>query len=204
MRKFQTVIFVLAMVIASTQSFRHIYVKWVASTGSVLDQFQSETESNISVAKSLEELVPLYAEAKSQVEKYESNATSPQIENYQRSVTEPYKSELRLKEEIESRESRQKQVVELFFYWAGGLFSILAGVLVYRRVNDWLGISAMLTGLTEMIYWTSPLHIYQPGGEFELLLNAKLGLSLITLGLLVSLWLLSGRHIRVDGGTDSA
>ena len=198
MRTFQTVMFLLAMVVVSTQTFRHIYVKWVAPTDSVLDQFQSETESKIAEARTLEELVPLYADAKAQVDKYESDPTNPQIETYQRRVTEPYQSEQKLKTEITRREARQRQVAELIFYWAAGFLSILAGLIIYHRMNKWIGISGVLVGFSEMVYWTSPLsHLFR-GGEFEMLLNVKLGLSVGTLGLLVSIWLISSRYFRVE------
>ena len=195
MRKFQTVMFVLVMVVASTQAFRHVYVKWVAPTGSVLDQFQTETESEIAKARTLEELLPLYAEAKEEIEDYESDPSNPAIERYERDVTEPYKTEIELKREIEKREEQQRDVFQLFFYWLGGLASIIVGIVVYRRVNEWVGIAAVVTGFLEMIFWTSPLNGYHPGDEFGLLLNSKLCLSVATLAFLVWLWLISSRHI---------
>ena len=204
MRKFQTVMFVLLMVVASTQTFRHVNVKWIEPTGSVLDQFKSETESEIAQARTLDELLPLYADAKSQVEKYEANGSNPPIERYEREVTEPYKTEGELRGEIEQRENQQRQVFQLYFYWLGGLASIFVGVLVYRKVNEWVGIAAVVTGFLEMVFWTSPLNHYHPGQEFGLLLNSKLGLSVATLALLISLWLATGRKLErkiEDGGT---
>ena len=197
MRKFLTVMFVLLMVVASTQTFRHVYVKWIEPTGSVLDQFQSETESEIAQSRTLDELLPLYADAKSRVEEYEADSSNPPIERYERAVTEPYKTEAELRQEIEQRENQQRQVFQLYFYWLAGLASIFGGVLVYRKVNVWIGIAAVVTGFLEMVFWTSPLNHYHPGQEFGLLLNSKLGLSVATLAVLVSLWLTTSR--KLDG-----
>lgn len=199
MRTFQTVMFVIAMVLATTQTMRHIYVKWVAPDGSVLDQFQTETESDIAAAQDLEELVPLYEAAKAEVEAYEADPDNPAIEGYRRQTTEPYESEIKLRQEIERREYWNRQVVELLFFWAGGAISVSIGVVVFRKINVWLGMSGVLVGYTEMIFWTSPLlSLRYTGGEFETLLNIKLILSAVTMISLIVLWLSNTRGLLLS------
>lgn len=196
MKAFQTVMFVIAMVLATTQTMRHVYVKWIAPGDSVLDQFQSEVESDIATARDLDELVQLYADAKADVEAYEANPDNPQVEPHRMRTTEPYESEVKLKEAIERRERWQRKVGEVWFFWIAGAISIGIGAYVFRAVNAWLGMSGVLVGYAEMLFWTSPLlHRRFAGAEFETLLSIKLLLSAITLVSLIALWLLKSRGL---------
>ena len=98
--------------------------------------------------------------------------------------------------EIERRENWQRKVVELWFFWAAGVVSIAVGAVVMRRINGWLGITGIVVGYAEMIFWTSPLlHRRYTGSEFEALLDIKLLLSAITMASLVVLWLLNTRGL---------
>jgi hypothetical protein len=191
MRTFQIVLFVLAMVVSTTQTFRHIYVRWIEPTESVLDQFKTGVDSEIANAETLDELVPLYAQADAKVREYEDDSANTYVEAYERQNVEPYASKRKLEREISDRENRNRQLVQLRFYWIGGLASILIGVWVYGRVNRWLGMTSVIVGFSEMLFWTSPLvHGYWQGQEFLTLLNHKLALSAITWVLLIGLWLL--------------
>lgn len=200
MKAFQIVMFVIAMVLATTQTMRHVYVKWVAPDGSVLDQFRTETESGIAAARDLEELVPLYADAIAKVEAYEVDPDNARIGSRDMRTTEPYESEIKLREAIERREFWQRQIVELWFFWIAGAIGVAIGAAVLSRINGWLGMSGMLVGYSEMIYWTSPLlHRRFSGAEFATLLNIKLLLSAITMLSLIALWLIQARDSRTGG-----
>jgi hypothetical protein len=178
------------MVIASTQTFRHAYVKWIEPTDSVLDQFKTGVDSDIATAKDISDLVDLYAAANTVVLEYEANPDNPVIEGYKQRTTPPYESRFKLREEIERRENQQKQVSELCFYWASGLISILIGLWAFRKINAWIGMSAVIVGFSEMLCWTSPLlHRTWAGNEFVTLLNYKLFLSACTWAFLIVLWL---------------
>ena len=194
MKAFQTVVFVLLMMLTTTQTMRHVYLKWVAPDGSVLDQFRSEAESDIAGARTLEELIPAYAAAKAKVDAYQADPDNPKLASYQQQTTEPYESEIKLREAIERREAWQRKLVELWFFWIAGAISVAVGIVVLRRFNEWLGMSGILIGYAEMAYWTSPLVDRQySGAEFETLLDIKLLLSAITMISLIVLWLLSRR-----------
>ncbi|MCP3673467.1 MAG: hypothetical protein GY829_03195 [Gammaproteobacteria bacterium] len=186
-----TVLFLIAMLISTTQTFRHVYVKWIESTDSALDEFKNEVESDIAEAKSLEELVVLYRKAQNDVESYESDSSNPEIERRFRRDTEPYEAEIKIKKEIEAREYDENQLYKLWFYWSCGLLSVFIGVFTFQRINVWLGLSGIIVGFSEMLCWTSPLfHNRLLSQQFEYLLNYKLLFSLTTWILLIILWLL--------------
>jgi hypothetical protein len=175
-----TVLFVIAMTVGTVQSLRHVYVKWVEPDTSVLDEFRDDVDAEIASARSLEELVVLYREARE-----ESAAKAANEE-----ATDDPDQDARFRE-IQSREHDHQQLVKLRFYWSAGLIIFVLGVLVFRRFNAWLGFSFIVIGFSEMLCWTSPLfHFSLMSQQFEALLNTKLTFSLITWVLLIISWFL--------------
>jgi len=194
MKKVLTALFVIAMVICSTQTFRHVYVKFFDSHESVLDEFRSETESNIKDANNLSELVTLYRTAEEEVQAYEADSSNPIIVRHEQSITAPYKNALKIETEIKNREHDQRQMNKLFFYWGFGFISLFLGLFTFKVFNEWLGISVIITGFSEMLAWTSPLfHNRMMSVQFVQLLDYKLLLSLITWVILASAWIYLGK-----------
>lgn len=190
MRATLIVLFIIAMLTSTTQTFRHVYVKWIEPTNSVLDEFKNEVESDISNAKNIDELVILYQAAQASVKKYEENSENPIIEYRNKRDTEPYESELKVKKEIENREFDKNQLYKLWFYWSCGMISLFVGIFTFTNINNWLGLSGIIVGFTEMLSWTSPLfHNRLLSQQFEYLLNYKLVFSIITWVLLITMWL---------------
>jgi hypothetical protein len=190
MRATLIVLFIIAMLTSTTQTFKHVYVKWVEPTISVLDEFKNEVESDISNAKNLDELVVLYQAAQANVKIYEANSENPIIEYRNKRDTEPYESELKIKKEIENREFDKNQLYKLWFYWSCGMITLFVGIFTFKSINNWLGLSGIIVGFTEMLSWTSPLfHTRLLSQQFEYLLNYKLVFSIITWLLLITIWL---------------
>jgi len=191
MKNALTVLFVLAMVVCSTQTVRHVYVKFLDSNESVLDEFRTDTESDIANAGSLQDLVGLYRSAQKEIDLYESDPSNPVIEPNKRRGVVPYTTKVKIKKEIQNREHDQNQLNKLWFYWGCGLVSLILGVTALRYGSRWLGFSIMVTGFSEMLAWTSPLfHNRLLSLQFEQLLDYKLLLSAVTWLLLVSVWML--------------
>jgi len=185
-----TILFVLAMVVSSTQTFRHFYVRFLEPRDSLLDEFRTDTESSITAAERLNELVELYRAAQNKVDLYESDSSNPNVVQHQRRNTMPYKAVIQIEKEILNREHDQRQLTKLWFYWGCGLISLILGFITFRIVNSWLGFSAIVTGFSEMLAWTSPLfHNRILSLQFEQLLDFKLLLSILTWIILVAVWL---------------
>lgn len=197
MRGLQITLFILGLMLLGTQTFRHIYVKWIQPTGSVLDAYRTETEDEIVASKDLDDLVAVYDEAHKKVEAHEKTNDTSELPPWQRWEEEPYKSKHEAEQAIEQWEAQSRSIFELRFYWLVGLASIMLGIIAYKRVNRWLGMVGIITGFVEMIVWTSPLwRAWGPQGAFDRLLNEKLILSLLAVALLITLWLV---HVRRGG-----
>ncbi len=192
MRTLQIVLCIIGLIFLSTQTFRHVYVKWVQSTDSALDLYDDKTDRDIKVSKSIEELVSQYDKAYKSVKEYENDTNNPKLKWRERERTEPYKSEIKLKKAIEKWEYHQLQIQKLRFYWFCGFFSICLGFFVYVKIDQWLGMIALITGFSEMIFWTFPVVFGFFGSkyEFENLLNNKIIFSILSWVLLIAVWVL--------------
>ncbi len=197
MRGLQITLLILGLLIMSTQTFRHVYVKWIEPRGSVLDEFRDDVEEDIAETKSLDELKELYRQAHGKVEAFEEK--HPEAKVRMRADQALYVDEEEIEQAIRRVEGQRKSIFELWFYWLCGLGSVLLGLLAYRKFSRWLGMVGLITGFTEMAFWTSPLwRSAGPQGEFERLLTLKLLLSVVSVALLVTLWLVSERRRRAS------
>src|SRR5262245_26151126 len=115
MKALRTTLFVLAMVSFATQTYRHVYVRWLEPRASVLDKYGTEAEHQAASAQSLQDLESKFAVAHQHVLDYEKqNPPQPDKEPmsaYERQDREPYKSEQTLRRAIEEWESQHKDLV---------------------------------------------------------------------------------------------
>src|SRR5262249_51382402 len=105
MKALRITLFVLALVSFVTQTFRHIYVRWLEPRASVLDKYNTQTEKDVASAQSIQELESKFAAAHQRVLDFEKqNPPQAQKEGaagvmseYERRQVEPYKSEQTLR-----------------------------------------------------------------------------------------------------------
>ena len=190
MTTFKAIICMLAVLVVTSQTLRHVYVRWIEPRESVLIQFE-QTGQEIAEAKSLEELLALYRQALERVREADSKIAQEDDSNkyYRKRKEELYKTEEKLKAAIREWETYRRTLVELHFFWWVGLFSVSIGALLYSRSKQWLGMTLFVLGYLEMIWATCPS--FQQFGyplEFERLLNFKVIYSSISLVLLFVVW----------------
>lgn len=190
MNGLKRVLFVIGMIILVTQTICDVYHRWFEQRKSALDKFDSAVEKTIKESKSIQELVKEYEIADNKVKEYEKNETNPKIKKSERDDIEPYKSQSKLRRAIEQWEEKSKEIFELRFYWGVGFVLTLVGMLLYIWVGKWIGLTSIIIGFIEMIWWSSPSFYSMYGGEpeYKRLLINKLVLSVITLGTMISLW----------------
>lgn len=200
MRALQITLVIIGLIFQSTQTFRLIYTKWLQPKTSVLERYQETIEHEIASSKNIDELLALYDEAHTKITEYENNSENPIIAPDAQYYQEPYKTEIALRNAIHEWEDQNFLIHKLRFFWFCGLISVIIGCLVYRNIDCWLGITGVISGFTEMIYWTCPVIFGFFGAkfEFERLLNNKLFFSIITWALLILTWFLlnafQGKH----------
>jgi hypothetical protein len=184
MEALKKTMFMLALISVTGYTIRHIYSKWFDHRTSVLEKYDSPTTDKIKKAGSLHELEAMYAKVHQQVLAYDATDSIQNMEPYKKMDLEPYKQELELRQAITEWEVKSREIFQVRFYWFIGLLLALVGGLLYKKSNRWLGLSILITGFGEMVYWTSP-SFFSGGKEYENLLNNKIILTIATLLLLV-------------------
>lgn len=206
MKALRTTLFLLAVLVLTTQLARHLYVRYLEPRGSVLDRFeQTETAKAIKSAASLDELVSRYAEARKRVDSLdeERKRAEARLSKDERDVfrdafnekhKEDYERKSDLRSAIEEWEEHSREIFELRIFWLFGLVFFAAGALLLLKGRDWLGMSFIIPGIIEMIWWTSPSFRFAGSRlEFERLLMNKLFFTVVTLILLIAAWVLRER-----------
>jgi hypothetical protein len=175
---------IVACVFLLVQTVRHAYVLWLEPRTSVLDKYDQPLKDTIAAAASLDELVRRYDPVRKEVDRVKAKRRAADPKVAFDDDQEPFKSESALREAISSWEERAKEVRELRLYSLVGFIFAAAGVAFYRKVNRWLGITLLIAGFSEAVYWTSPTFLGTSTREFDRLLVNKLVISLVFLAAL--------------------
>jgi len=207
MRVLQITCFLLVVLALATQTVQHICVYYVAKQPSVMEKYEkTDTTQAIRKAASLEELLALYDPARKRAD--ELDATLKEVkeaaktmdernlveEKFRETHQEEYSRAEQLRAAIEDWEHKNRQVFELHFFWAFGIGLFVLGAVLVACGRTWLGMSFIIPGVVEMLWWTSPSTSFS-GCPDRLLWN-KIALSLVTLTVIIVAWVLNERKNR--------
>ncbi len=186
LKALQRTLAILASLFLVVQTIRHAYILWLEPRNSVLDSYEQPLKDQIASAQSVDELVARYDPVRKEVDRIKAarRAADPNVSFDDLQDTEPFKSEATLREAIQSWEERAMEIHSLRFYWLAGLVLVVLGAASYLRINSWVGMTLLIAGFCEFIYWTSPTFLGAVTQEFDHLLVNKLVLSLASLALL--------------------
>ena len=187
MNALQKTLAVIAFVVLVSQSVRHAYLRWFEPRTSVLDKYDAPLKSEIANASSLDDLLRRYEPVRKEADAARAELKKSGKEPSYADLTsgEPYKSERALHDAIVGWEAKAKELQEVRFYWTVGLVLCLLGLAAFTKWNRWLGLSLVIAGFSEIIYWTSPVFFGPNTREFDRLLVNKLVLSVISIALLL-------------------
>jgi hypothetical protein len=207
-RGFQTTCLILATLVLTTQGVRHLYVKYFSRTPSVLERFEKqEIKKQIAEAASLDELVARYeparkrtdeldAERDREADKLSDDKRDDYRNEFNRRYAEEYSTAYSLRSAIDDWESKAKQVREMQMFWGAGAILFAVGGILYFKF-PWVGMSFVVPGVAEMIWWTSPNFTFSgTTPEFERLLFYKLLFTGVTLALVIAAWGIARRCDR--------
>lgn len=189
MNALQKTLAIIATLALISQTIRHAYVLWVEPRESVLDKYDQPMKGEIESSGSLQELLARYdkvhkeAEEKRQQHLKEKGEVVAYGEQLQ---TEPFKSEATLHTAISEWEKKSGEIRELRFYWFVGLVLLALGWFAYKKLGRWWGLTLVIAGFGEFIYWTSPTFLGPGTREFDRLLVNKFAYSVISLALLIA------------------
>ena len=185
MKTFERVLFLVAFLLITVYTTRHIYHLWLAPKTSVMDEFKEEVEGTISSATDIQELLVRYRPARQAVRAIEKQNQGKPPEEWRFEEQEPFKTEATLRQAIDEWEEKQRELFQMRVYWAFGLVTAMLGMLVHRKLSRWLGLAWLVTGFSELIWWCSPPWIHRYTIESDRLLENKLILAVVTALLLL-------------------
>jgi hypothetical protein len=190
----QKTLAIIAFLILASQTIRHAYLRWFEPRTSVLDRYDKPLKDEITNAASVGELLGRYDPVRKQVDaaRQELSKAGKKLSYEEEKDLEPYKSESALREAITEWEAKSKEINGLRFFWLVGLAFFVVGLITYRKLNRWFGLTLLITAFIEFIYWTSPTFLGANTREFDRLLVNKLVLSILGMALLLAIIRLNG------------
>ncbi len=185
------------MVVVITQTVRHSYVRGFYNNHSVLDEFEDDVTLEIKSSVSLDSLLVQYEKAHNTVVDFEKNKTEEVLRESFKELNELRSVESKYERAIRDWESKEEKTRELIVFWLAGFLIIVIGIFLYSKNYKWIGLSLILSGIIEMIWWSSPSIANQGASiEFYKLLNIKLIFSIITFIVLSTMWILYRRGLE--------
>ncbi len=194
MKPVAIVVLIIAISALTAQTLRHAYLRWIQTQDSVLGKYNPSFKNKIKDADCLEALDKEYAKIKEKVKKADE-----EIKKSKRKVNryseEPFKTERELQAAIKKWECRSEEIRKTRFFWACGLIIAIAGSALFIK-EIWFGLSFIIAGLTQMIWWVSPSFRHnEASAEYHRMLENKFPLSLITLVFVILLWFLFNKYL---------
>lgn len=196
MKPLQITLFLLAAAIFLTQTVRHTHLMVFGSEPSVLDQFAGDYAEKMKVQeeRSTEVLLQEYREVAPKINALEEGKSSDELKPIRDANSKLYEQYYMLKGEISLRETRHREIRDIWLFCAAGILMIPLGGWFMKRGWRWAGMSLVIPGFLELLWWSSPTFSF--GGaarEYQLLLWNKIGLSVIGIVLLYAAWIFAER-----------
>lgn len=195
MRAAKITFFIILTAIITIQTISHFYVKFLDPRKSILDKYKKDVEKKIDGIKSLDELESLYAEQINDIDNLEKNRDKYTKDQYDDMMHDLEQDEQIIYYRIKTIESKQKDLKQLIFYWSAGLLLVAIGIVIYILRFKWIGLTLFFLGFGEFATWTSPLMRWDNLIGFKILLDTKLILSLISLLLIITVWIINEKLI---------
>lgn len=199
MKVLQIILFLIGNVVFLAQIGRHAHQIFFGTEHSIVEQYESDFSERERAKAQKNEAVLLeeYRLANETVRALEKGVKSDAQSDLRREHTEEYDLRNSLRNELQERERRQRELRDVWLYSLFGLALIGAGAVTYFRGAYWAGFAVLVTGFIEMEYWASPTFF---GGaadaEFRVLLINKFIISLIAFVLLQGFWALQFKGLN--------
>lgn len=207
MKNLQITLFIIASVIFSTQTIRHMHLYFYGTETSVLDQFEefSEEKDRIQNDRSLESLVLDYEAGKAEVSKLEKGLDWSERQEVRVENESLFSRVEMLESEIRQREMRSRDLRDMVMFSVAGFLLVIGGYFLVKTGREWSGIAVVIAGFAELVWWTKPDFFGNWAfNEYGNLLVAKIVISFSALITLFLLFARSNQHLGSSEVADHA
>ena len=206
MKGLQVTFLIIFSCALSTQAIRQVHQYIYGYEESIIASAEEffEMKEEIKLEASTDELLAEYEASQKEIRQLrESDTTKEQFQLRQENA-ELFARIDALRTELQQRELMARELRDIWIFSIAGFILIGLGSLLYSRGYGWVGMSLILPGFLELIFWSSPS--FSLGGalqEYELLLVNKIILTIIAFVLLFGLWFVSRRKWKKLEGNGS-
>lgn len=196
MKGLQVTFLIIFGCVLSTQAIRHVHVYTIGFEESILAPAEAfyEVTEEVRMEESTDELLAEYETTKERITQLREADPSRDQFTIRQENAELFARSEALASELRQRETIQREIRDIWIFSIAGLTLIAVGSLLYVRGYGWLGMSLILPGFLELIWWSAPS--FTLGGaarEYDLLLVNKIIVTIISFILLYTLWFMAQR-----------
>ena len=204
MKGFQITLLVLFGCAFSTQAIRHVHVYTVGYEESVLAPAEAfyEMQEQVRLEASTDELMAEYETTQKEIEKLRESVPKTDQYTLRQQNLELFARNDALASELRQREAVEREIRDTWIFSVAGLILIALGSLAYARDYHWVGMSLILPGFLELLWWSAPS--FTLGGavrEYDVLLINKIIMTIISIVLLYALWFIGQRKLARQAAT---
>jgi hypothetical protein len=201
MRGFQTTLLIIACGVLTTQFVRHVHVYAIGYEESILApaDVYYEVQEEVRLEESTGELMTEYEQLEAQIEALKQEDPSREQFVLRQENPELFARHSALASELRQRESVTREIRDTWIFSGAGLVLISMGAFAYARGYGWVGMSLVVPGILELMWWSAPS--FTLGGavrEYDTLLMNKIILTVLALALVYALWFFAQRMRSAD------
>ena len=200
MKGLQITFLIIFSSILSVQAIRHVHLYAYGFEESILASYQEffGMKKEIQLEASTDELLAEYEASTEKIKELRDSDPTKKLHQMRQENAELFARSDALGTELRQREARARELRDIWLFSIAGYVLIGLGSLLYARGYDWVGMSLILPGFLELVWWSAPS--FSVGGalqEYDLLLVNKIILTVIAFVLIYTLWLVSRRKKKL-------
>lgn len=201
MKGLQITFLIIFGCVLSTQAIRHVHVYTIGYEESILASAEAfyEMTEEVRMEESTDELLAEYETSQEKIKQIREADPSKELFAVRQENAELFARNDALASELREREALSREIRDTWIFSIAGLVLIAVGSLLYSRGHAWPGVSLILPGFLELMWWSAPS--FTLGGairEYDVLLVNKIVLTIVAFVLLYTLWLLAERKRAKD------
>ena len=199
MKNLQITFLIIFGCFLSMQAVRHVHIYSFGFEESVLAPASAfyDMKEAVRLEASTSELLAEYNAGREEIQKLRKANPDMDLFAMRQGHAELFARNDALASELRQRQEKSRELRDIWLFSAAGLVLIGIGSVLYIRGYEWTGMSLIVPGFLELVWWSAPS--FTLGGavrEHDLLLLNKIILTVIAFALLYSLWLIAQRRRR--------
>ena len=189
MKAFQTTLLILFAAVLTTQAIRHVHLYVIGYEEPYAVTAQGFPQEQERLEEPTDDLMAELEDTRRQIDELKKEDPSKQPYVLQQEHPELFARNSALAMELNERQRINSEIRDLWIFSVAGLILLASGARLYSVGREWVGMSLIVPGFLELMWWSSPS--FTMGGavqEFDVLLINKIILTIVSIVLLYLFW----------------